>query len=270
MDRHDRIISSHLPHARTWLTLCLAGLLVLIAASSLVACAGRPADLGAAIGQDLVMQPGQKAVLAAESLELRFVKVVNDSRCTTGVTCIWAGEVSSLVELSYQGQKQNMVLTQSGSSPAETIFLDYKLSFNVEPYPEAGKPIKDADYRLHLVIERKPALTGGILATFQVVEEVYSIFVTNPATIKQIYALQRGESEAKIPIGRVRRGAEAYNEPWSWHIDSEEIEMVEMTIELSDGLPSHLEGDIDYWVNTVRYYSPWAAKLIKIEDHRQS
>jgi succinate dehydrogenase/fumarate reductase flavoprotein subunit len=36
-------------------------------------------------------------------------------------------------------------------------------------------------------------------------------------------------------------GAVLYNQPWSWHIDSEDIHMVEATIELYDGLPSLLK-----------------------------
>jgi hypothetical protein len=60
----------------------------------------------------------------------------------------------------------------------------------------------------------------------------------------------------------------SYNQPWSWHIDSEDIHMAEMTIELCDGLPSHVENDLDYWVDTVGRFCPWQATLVNITDYR--
>lgn len=236
--------------------------------TALSACADYPSATQAELGKEIILEPGQKAAYTDESLEIRFVEVVNDSRCPTGVQCIWAGEVSAKIEIVYQDQQKSMVLTQSGSSDAKTQFLDYQIAFDVQPYPEAQKPIKGKDYRLNLTVTKEAELTGGVLATFQVLEERYSIFITNPDTIEQVYAVQRGESNANIPIGRVIRGAVSYNEPWSWHIDSEEISMAEMTIELSDGLPSYLEDDLDYWADTVKYFSPWSAELIEIKDYR--
>ena len=44
--------------------------------------------------------------------------------------------------------------------------------------------------------------------------------------------------------------------------------MAEITMELCDGLPSHVEEDIDYWVDTVGRFCPWSAKIVKIEDFR--
>jgi hypothetical protein len=51
---------------------------------------------------------------------------------------------------------------------------------------------------------------------------------------------------ATIPSGRLVRGPVFYNEPWSWHIDPEDIFMAEVTIELYDGIPSQVEDNLDY------------------------
>lgn len=91
-----------------------------------------------------------------DELVIRFIEVVNDSRCPTGVQCIWAGEVSVKVEIEYKSQTKSMILTQSGSGESETRFLDYMISFDVQPYPEAEKQLKDADYQLLLVVTRDP------------------------------------------------------------------------------------------------------------------
>ena len=111
-------------------------------------------------------------------------------------------------------------------------------------------------------------LSGGILVTFDVSGETYKIFITNETAIEQVLAVQRGESQATIPNGRILRGAVSYNEPWSWRIDPEDIEMAEMTIELYDGRPSLVEVDIDYWVDTVKRFAPWNARITAVEDYR--
>ncbi len=104
--------------------------------------------------------------------------------------------------------------------------------------------------------------------TFQVIDETYSIFITNKKTMEQVFAVQRGESHATIPSGRIVRGSVPYNKPWSWHIDSEDVGMAEVTIELCNGKPSQVEADLDYWVDTVQRFCPWSAKIVGIEDFR--
>ena len=113
-----------------------------------------------------------------------------------------------------------------------------------------------------------PELEGGILATFDVQGERYSIFITNEQTIAQVYALWEGRSDARIPSGKLLEGQVSYNKPWHWHIDSQDIAMAEMTIELCDGIPSFVEANIDYWVNTVGRFCPWSASLVSIKDSR--
>ena len=105
------------------------------------------------------------------------------------------------------------------------------------------------------------------MVTFDVVGETYKVFAKNPATIEQIYAVQNGESQATIPSGRLLRGSD-YNQPRSWHVDPEDIQMAEVTIELCDGTPSQVEGNLDYWLNTVKRFCPWSARITGIEDLR--
>ena len=113
-----------------------------------------------------------------------------------------------------------------------------------------------------------PGLEGGVLATFDVNGERYRIFITNPRTIDQVIALSHGRSAAKIPSGRVVKGQVAYNKPWSWHIDSEDIHMAEMTIELCDGRPSFVESQVDDWIANVGYFCPWSAELVSVKHYR--
>jgi len=121
----------------------------------LAACASGLPALSAKIGQEIILEPGQKVILPDESLELRFIKIVSDSRCPKGATCIWAGEVSSLVEIKYQNQEQSIVLTQSGGSDqGSNEFAGYKIAFSIQPYPELEKEIPAKDYRLKLTLSK--------------------------------------------------------------------------------------------------------------------
>ena len=116
---------------------------------------------------------------------------------------------------------------------------------------------------------RKPSeLKGGVLVTFDVIGESYSLLFKNPQAIEQVLAVSRGESQARIPNGRLIKGQVSYNLPWNWHIDPQDVEMVEFTVELYDGIPSHVENDLDYWLNTVKRFAPWQADIIKVRDYR--
>lgn len=115
-----------------------------------------------------------------------------------------------------------------------------------------------------------PGLQGGLLATFDVSGETFRVWVTNPATIDQLLALEAGASTASIPNGRILAGAGAgdHNAPWSWHLDPEDIEMADFTMELCDGEPSYVEANLAEFTNNVQRYCPWAAALVALEDRR--
>jgi hypothetical protein len=111
---------------------------------------------------------------------------------------------------------------------------------------------------------------GGVLATFEVTDETFRVWVTSSETIEQLYALQRGESMANIPNGPIHRspGQGDHNAPWNWHLDPELTQMAEITIELCDGAPSFVEANVDYFIDEVGQYCPWAAELLELEDFR--
>jgi hypothetical protein len=57
------------------------------------------------------------------------------------------------------------------------------------------------------------------------------------------------------------RGDGGFNAPWSWHLDPLSIAVPDASIELCDGRPSMVQSDLDYWVDTVHTYCPWAARV---------
>jgi hypothetical protein len=115
-----------------------------------------------------------------------------------------------------------------------------------------------------------PALPGGVLATFEAVGETFHVWVTNPDTIAQLLALQAGESTASIPNGRILAGPGLgeHNAPWSWHLDPEDIDMADFSIELCDGAPSYVEENLSEYTDVIQRYCPWGAELKALDDRR--
>jgi hypothetical protein len=114
------------------------------------------------------------------------------------------------------------------------------------------------------------ALRGGIVATFAVGGERFSVWIRNPEAIDQVFALQRGGSVDNIPNGVLRAGAGQgnHNSPFSWHLDPDQVEMAGATIELCDGSPSFIEANRDQFLREVGRYCPWGARLVSVDDYR--
>lgn len=108
------------------------------------------------------------------------------------------------------------------------------------------------------------------MATFDVEDETFRVWVTNPATVQQLLDLRDGVGNANIPNGPLRAGAGRgeHNLPWSWHLDPDETSMAEATIEVCSGLPSFVEEELDVWLSTVGQYCPWSARLVRLDDFR--
>lgn len=104
-------------------------------------------------------------------------------------------------------------------------------------------------------------------ATFRVEGETFKVRVTNSDTIEELVDVWQRVSAATIPNGVLRAGPgeDGHNEPWNWHLDPEEIQMAEATIEVCSGKPSDVESDLDYWINNVGRFCPWSAELILLE-----
>ena len=108
------------------------------------------------LGQEFSLHIGESASIRGEELQAKFLEITEDSRCPTGVVCVWEGRVSGLVEITYRESIHSIALTEPGSTswPSEITFEDYKITYHVEPYPQAGTEIAKEEYRLELTISK--------------------------------------------------------------------------------------------------------------------
>jgi len=69
-----------------------------VLATLLVACAAPSVGIRATDGGTIALVPGQVATLANGG-RLRYLRLVNDSRCAPDVQCVWAGD--AVIELHW-------------------------------------------------------------------------------------------------------------------------------------------------------------------------
>ena len=104
---------------------------------------------------------------------------------------------------------------------------------------------------------------GPVIVTFEVAgNEQYRVELTDPADIAIARRLLAGEEAPGIPNGLVLPGAGGVTTPWSWHIDPQDFEFAEVTTEVCDGLPSHVEQGT---LSGTRF-CPWTARVVDIAE----
>ncbi|QKV81190.1 hypothetical protein HUT10_13700 [Amycolatopsis sp. Hca4] len=72
--------------------------------------AGQPVAgpaVSAPSGQEVTLRLGQEAAVAGKDLTVRFTRVVADSRCRPGMTCIWQGEATLAFLLKEPGRGES-------------------------------------------------------------------------------------------------------------------------------------------------------------------
>jgi len=108
------------------------------------------------LGQEFSLHIGESASIKGEELKVEFLEISEDSRCPTGVVCVWEGRVSGHVEITYRESIHSVVLTEPGSTswPSEITFEGYKITYQVEPYPQVDTEIAKEEYRLELRISK--------------------------------------------------------------------------------------------------------------------
>lgn len=86
--------------------------------------------------------------------------------------------------------------------------------------------------------------------------EYYRIHLVEAADIAAAFDSLSGASN-QFPNGLVDRSGPEYNVGYSWHIDPNDVEFVDITMELCDGLPS----DVEAGTISGDRYCPWSGRV---------
>ena len=97
------------------------------------------------------------------NIDVKFLNVTEDSRCPTGVTCIWQGKSTIIVNVIKNDQNLgNSSLTSGLGSNNATITIPggYILQvIQVEPYPKSGTSIPISDYIVTFALSKSGMLS---------------------------------------------------------------------------------------------------------------
>ncbi|WP_396145319.1 hypothetical protein [Flavobacterium sp.] len=101
-----------------------------------------------------------KKCIPKKGYHLKLIKVLNDSRCPEGVTCVWAGEVSVVLALYNDKQlleEKTIVLNSKNLEENIKWFENYyskKIKHvRVVPYPKEGIVVKEKNKFIEVVFQ---------------------------------------------------------------------------------------------------------------------
>ena len=112
-----------------------------------------------------------------------------------------------------------------------------------------------------------PPTTGGALIDLGILSESLRVWSTNDTFIDR--AKQHlANGTRQVPIFNKLLDGRTYDPQWTWHVDSLNMGFADSAVEVCDGLPSHIEANKNYWINTVGSYCPWSALVRGVDDRR--
>ena len=104
------------------------------------------------------LRVNQIAVIESENLQLQLLEVKNDSRCPSGVQCVWSGLVEIVIKVTRDERYAQLILiAQPGdANSASQTFDGYLIKLiEVTPYPQKNQTIEIEDYSATLVVSRE-------------------------------------------------------------------------------------------------------------------
>jgi len=109
------------------------------------------------LGKQFYLKVGQIESVEPGNIKVSLVKVTDDSRCPSDVTCIWAGEVKVVLNITIDGQDSGETTLTLGANNSDdqnvkNIGGYYFKVLAVNPYPVSTKIIGQSEYIVTLIV----------------------------------------------------------------------------------------------------------------------
>lgn len=104
--------------------------------------------------ETFTLSVGKQKTAKKSKLKIRFLEVVEDSRCPVGVNCIWAGNAK--VKVQVIGARSTKVFEfNTNLGPKGDTFEGWSIVIDsLTPTPHADKTIDPKSYKAKINIER--------------------------------------------------------------------------------------------------------------------
>ncbi|HJU90148.1 MAG TPA: hypothetical protein VJ672_12185 [Gemmatimonadaceae bacterium] len=144
---------------RLWSIVVLGVVLLLTSASGCSSSAVDPntgdvlqnggAVVGARVGETFSLRVGETAQVrgtGGDDIHVTFVSVTEDSRCPTGVQCVWEGNARLRLVVA-QGGLSSSTSINTTVDPKSAAFAGHTLQLvELRPHPHVGEPISQSAY----------------------------------------------------------------------------------------------------------------------------
>jgi len=108
------------------------------------------------LDKEFKIKVGQQVTI--RKLTIKFSAVHNESRCPTGVQCIWEGNAAIAVEVSMKIKKpvQATLNTNTSVPPNELRYKGFKVRLvALNPYPRINQTIGEKEYEATLIVTKE-------------------------------------------------------------------------------------------------------------------
>lgn len=129
-------------------------LVPLLLTVALVGCKsdGAPEPRVGSLDQEIQLAPREQAAFGQQGLTVEFVRVVEDSRCPSDATCVWAGEVK--VQLSTRIDAAEAIQHEITAGQPATAGEFQLAVLQVQPERISTREISPEEYRVTVKVER--------------------------------------------------------------------------------------------------------------------
>lgn len=104
--------------------------------------------------ESVTLKVGQQKKAGHGEITIKFLSVLEDSRCPVGANCIWAGNAKVEVLISdHRGSKKAVMNT--GTGPHGDQYAGWAINLvSLTPQPRQGKTTRASSYRATFTVER--------------------------------------------------------------------------------------------------------------------
>lgn len=101
------------------------------------------------------LRNGKQRTVARGELTIKFVTVMEDSRCPAGVNCIWAGNAKIQLKVTDRSGRTKMMELNTNGEPKGDQFGRYAINLvNVTPKPTQNRKPTPSRYTARLSVQR--------------------------------------------------------------------------------------------------------------------
>ena len=123
---------------------------------TLIAILGIATIASASKPETVILKQGQKKSAAKGEVILKFISVLEDSRCPTDTNCVWAGNAKVKVQISngHGGSKMSVMNTTTGGPLGDQYNGWAVYLTSLTPAPKSGKKIEQKSYIATFTVSR--------------------------------------------------------------------------------------------------------------------